>query len=58
MQLCKIWLEPVVEMSKAGELSLSEQREVIRITQLYQAELIQQWDQFLTGKKIDIIKVN
>ena len=26
-KLSKIWLEPVVEMAKAGELSISEQRE-------------------------------
>jgi hypothetical protein len=57
-QLCKIWLEPVVEIAKTGELSLSEQREVLRITELYKTELIQQWDQFLTGKKVEILKVN
>jgi hypothetical protein len=58
VELCKIWLEPDVEISKAGELSISEQKEVLQIARRFQNELIQQWDQFLTGKKIDIIKVN
>lgn len=58
VELCKIWLEPEIEISKAGELSISEQKEVLQIARRFQNELIQQWDQFLTGKKIDIIKVN
>ncbi|CAN5431480.1 hypothetical protein BH09BAC4_BH09BAC4_35010 [soil metagenome] len=40
-KLCKIWLEPDVELSKPGELSTSEQREVLQITELYKEELIQ-----------------
>ncbi|MVM38269.1 DUF4160 domain-containing protein [Spirosoma sp. HMF3257] len=57
-KLCKIWLEPTVEIAKPGELSTSEQREVLQITELYKERLIQQWQQFLTGQKIEIIKVN
>jgi len=57
-QLCKVWLEPDVEMAKSGELSLSEQREVLQITVLYREELIQQWEQFLSGQKVEIIKIN
>lgn len=56
-KLCKIWLEPEVELSKPGELSTSEQREVLQITELYKEELIQQWEQFLTGQKIEILKI-
>ena len=41
-QLCKIWLEPVVEIATVGELSISEQREVLRIVSLYREELVQQ----------------
>jgi len=57
-KLCKIWLEPEIIIAKPGELSISEQREVLRITELFKDNLIQQWEQFLTGQKIDIIKVN
>lgn len=57
-KLCKIWLEPTVEISKPGELSVSEQREVVQITELYKAELIKQWQQFVSGQKIKILKVN
>ena len=57
-RLCKIWLEPEVEIAKSGELSVSEQREVLQITELYREELILQWEQFLTGQKIEIIKVS
>lgn len=57
-KLCKIWLEPIVEVAKTGELAVSEQREVLQITELYKEDLIRQWEQFLTGQKIDIIKVN
>ncbi len=58
VKLCKIWLEPAVEVVKPGELSVSEQREVSQIAELYKEDLIRQWNQFLTGQKIDIIKIN
>lgn len=58
VRLCKIWLEPVVEVAKSGELSVSEQREVLQIVELYQDNLIRQWDQFLTGQKIQIIRID
>ena len=58
VKLCKIWLEPTVEIVKPGELTVSEQREVSQIVELYKDDLIQQWNQFLTGQKIDIIKIN
>ena len=57
-KLCKIWLEPTVEVAKPGELSIREQGEVLQITELYKDALIRQWQQFLTGQKIEIIKVN
>ena len=58
VKLCKIWLEPTVELAKPGELSTSEQREVLQITELYRDNLVRQWDQFLTGQKIGILKIN
>ncbi|WP_198174866.1 DUF4160 domain-containing protein [Spirosoma arboris] len=47
-----------MEISKSGELSTSEQREVLQITELYKEELIKQWQQFLSGQKIEILKIN
>lgn len=58
VKLCKIWMEPVVKITKSGGLSVNEQREVLQITESYRADLIQQWDQFLTGQKIEILKIN
>lgn len=49
VKLCKIWLEPNVEIARPGELSVSEQRDVVKIAELYQDDLIRQWNQFLTG---------
>ncbi|UFH53605.1 DUF4160 domain-containing protein [Spirosoma sp. KNUC1025] len=57
-KLCKIWLEPDVTVAKPGELSASEQREVLAITDLYKDELIRQWRQFLAGQKVETIKIN
>lgn len=34
------------------------ERGVLRIAESYQETLIRQWDQFLTGQKIDILKIN
>lgn len=56
-KLCKIWLEPDVEVAKSGDLSVREQGEVLEITARYKADLIRQWEQFLTGQKIEIIKI-
>ena len=57
-RLCKIWLEPRVKIAVAGELTLSEQREVLAVTELYREVLPGQWTQFMSGQKIQIIKVN
>ena len=56
-KLCKIWLEPEIEISDAGELIQKQQNEVIDIVKLYRKELIQQWNDFKLGKNIKIIKV-
>ncbi len=55
--LCKIWLEPEIEISKSGELTTKEQKEVLEITEEYKDELIKQWNGFMNGEDIKIIKI-
>lgn len=55
--LCKIWLEPNVEIAQSGDLTLKQQNEILQITDLYKEELIQQWKDFISGKTIKTIKV-
>ena len=56
-KLCKIWLEPNVEISNGGELTQKQQNEVLEITKIYRNELIQQWKDFIQGKNIKTIRV-
>jgi len=56
-KLCKIWLEPKIEISDVGELSQKQQNEVLEIVKAYKNELIKQWKDFVNGKNIKVIKV-
>ena len=56
-ELCKIWLEPNIEIAKTGELTQKQQNEVLEIAKTYQTELIEQWKNFVQGLPIQIIKV-
>jgi hypothetical protein len=56
IELCKIWLEPKVEIAKPGELTKKQQNEVLEIAKKYKNQLIQQWIDFMNGKSIEIIK--
>jgi hypothetical protein len=56
-KLCKIWLEPEVEISNGGELSQKQQKEVLEIAKSYKNELIQQWKDYIKGQNIKVIKV-
>lgn len=55
--LCKIWLEPDVELAKRGDLTESQIKDVIEIAKKYRDKLISQWDLFKQGKAIKIIKI-
>lgn len=55
--LCKIWLEPNVELADKGDLTESQIKEVLKIATEYRERLLGQWDQFKQGKTIRIIKV-
>lgn len=57
MHLCKIWLEPIVELDKQGDLTDAQAREVLEIAKEYRDKLLHQWKQFKEGKRIRIITV-
>ena len=56
-ELCKIWLEPNVELEKQGDLTDKQVKEVIEIVKKYQAKLLHQGKQVKEGKTIKIIKI-
>ena len=55
--LCKIWIDTDVEIAKPGELTIKQQNEVLAIAKQYQKDLLKQWDSFMAGEKIEIIKI-
>lgn len=56
-ELCKIWLEPKVELSKRGDLSDAQVREVLLLAEEYKDKLIRQWNTFKEGKTVRTIKI-
>ena len=55
--LCKIWLEPSIEVAKQGDLTDAQLKEVLRIASDYREQLMHQWNLFKSGETIKIIKV-
>lgn len=55
--LCKVWLEPKVELAKRGDLTDAQLKEVIGLANEYREKLIKQWQNFKEGKTIRIIKI-
>lgn len=55
--LCKIWLEPAVELDKQGDLTDAQAKEVVEIAKEYREKLLRQWSLFKQGKAIRVIKV-
>lgn len=56
--MCKIWLEPKVELAKQGDLTNAQVKEVMSIVEKYQDQLLNQWRRFKEGKAVRMIKVN
>ena len=50
--LCKIWLEPDIELAKQGDLTDSQVKEVLEIVENHKDQLMQQWQNFKAGNKI------
>lgn len=55
--LCKIWLEPKVELAKQGDFTDAQVKQVLELAEKYQAKLIKQWQNFKAGRAIRIIKI-
>ena len=45
-RLCKIWLEPIVEVAQQGDLTDAQTKEILAIANEYRDKLIQQWTLF------------
>ena len=56
--LCKIWLEPEVEIAKQGDLTDAQAKEVLGLAVECKDILLKQWAVFKQGKAIRIIKIN
>lgn len=56
-KLCKIGLEPNVELAAQGDLSNAQVKEVLRIANEYRDKLLKQWALFKAGKTVRIINV-
>lgn len=56
-RLCKIWLEPVVELAQQGDLTDAQARQVLAIAAEHREKLLNQWSLFKQGKRIRIITV-
>lgn len=56
-RLCKIWLEPMVELSDKGDLTDAQTKEVLKIANEYHAVLLRQWSLFKQGKRVRMITV-
>ena len=55
--LCKIWLEPKVEIARQGDLTDAQAKEVLKLAETYKDKLLLQWCNFKEGKTIRIIKI-
>ena len=55
--LCKIWLEPIVELAKQGDLTDVQTKEVLAIASEYRDKLLRQWSLFKEGKRVRMITV-
>lgn len=54
--LCKIWLEPNIEIAKQGDLTDAQAKEVLELATQYKDKLLKQWENFKAGKTVRIIK--
>lgn len=55
--LCKIWIEPEVEVVDKGDLTEKQIKEVLGVAKQYQELLLGQWHKFKAGEKVKMIKV-
>lgn len=55
-KLAKIWLEPEIEVADAGSLTTNQINKILQIIQENKEMLLKQWKNFITGKKVNLIK--
>ena len=55
--LCKIWLEPSIEVDKKGSLTDSQIKEVVSIAEEHKDKLLKQWVTFKKGETVKAFKV-
>ena len=56
-RLCKIWLEPKVELAQQGDLTDAQTKEIMTIASEYREKLLHQWNLFKQGKRVRMITV-
>lgn len=56
-EMCKIWLEPDIELAKPGDLTEKQIKEIMEIASRYKDKLLKQWSVFKAGKAVKIIKI-
>ena len=57
VDLCKIWIEPRIEVADKGELTDKQIAQVLPIVEKYRSQILEQWKRFKAGEKVRIIKV-
>ena len=55
--LCKIWLEPKVELDSRGEFTDAQVKEIIELAENNKYMLLEQWQRFKAGKPVKMIKI-
>lgn len=55
--LCKIWLEPCIEVDSNGDLTDAQVKEILEIVAEYHEVLLKQWKDFKEGKAVKMLKV-
>ena len=56
-RLCKIWLEPEIEIADKGEFTDSQVNDMAVLAKKYREKLLEQWALFKQGKQVRTIKV-
>ena len=54
----KIWLEPSIELSKQGDLTESQAKQLLQIAEAKRDVLLKQWQVFKNGGNVKLIKIN
>ena len=56
-KLCKIWLEPAIEVEKKGDMTDAQIKVIVGLAEKYRDRLLEQWALFKEGKQVKPIKI-